>query len=133
MGTPRIPPGYADIGGEEILSSYTIIDDDFLHHLVILRDTNTASLRLEARASGGEMKGMPVWTGFITYKVSSPRWLLRTKSRTVLLNDFPLHIFSSDYSPQRGPCDQQELRFNKVEDADLFVEAIHTISNRSYR
>lgn len=88
-----------------------IEDDGFLHDLRLYRDRDSGGVRLEASASTGALKGVPVWTAFVTRYVGRKSWLRRVEPRRVLVRELRPYIFCDEYVEPRKRTGEFELRF----------------------
>ncbi|OAP63135.1 hypothetical protein AYL99_02362 [Fonsecaea erecta] len=89
-----------DLDGEVLNFAGAIRDGGYRHVLRLYRDKRTDAMRLEASVLDKEMKDTPIWTAFITHKITSPSWCRWPKnSSTVYLAELQRHVFSSEYSP----------------------------------
>ncbi|KAL1874221.1 hypothetical protein VTK73DRAFT_548 [Phialemonium thermophilum] len=70
--TAKVHPSELYMRREKLLFQAEIIDDGFLHSLLIYMDKQSQSLRLHATAYGGELKGCPVWTAFRMFHSHPP-------------------------------------------------------------
>lgn len=123
------PRGCRDLqlDDEKVVFAAEISDDEYLHHLRILHDKVSGGVRLEASAVDGPMKGVPIWTAFITQYVGASAWLNVVGTRIVHLKDLRPYVFTSDYSAENGLRAGFELRFIKRQDTRAFVEALDSI------
>ncbi len=92
-----------------------IEDDNFLHALRIFKDRDSGGVRLEASVLRGELKRTPVWTAFVTQYVGSTNWMRWVEPKVIQLRDLHPYVFSPDYTPQRGPRGEHELRFTTTQ------------------
>ena len=99
------------LGREEVVFERHIVDDQFGHRLMLLRDKDSGGIRLQASILRGDMKNMPVWTAFITHQIHSRRWMKASGNRTVLLADLYRYIFDSEYSPPIAPGGEHDITF----------------------
>ena len=99
------------LGREEVIFQCNIVDDQFKHRLMLLRDRDSGGIRLQASIARGEMKNMPVWTAFITYQIHSPRWMKRSGGKVVLLADLYRYIFDTEYSAPIAAGGEHDLTF----------------------
>ncbi|RGP65311.1 hypothetical protein FLONG3_9287 [Fusarium longipes] len=63
--------------GERKLFQARIVDDGFMHSLIVYQDFVSKGLRLHAAVWEGDLRQCPVWTAFITHQSASPRWIKR--------------------------------------------------------
>ncbi|KAI9843141.1 MAG: hypothetical protein M1837_006594 [Sclerophora amabilis] len=118
-------PSDFKLGGETELHAFKIEDDGYLHALRIFKDKHTKGVRLEASVLRGELKGMPVWTAFVSqYMGSSSGWAKRVRSKVVQLSELHPYIFSSSYTPPRGRTGHHELTFLTSRDALDFLAVV---------
>ncbi|KAI9798176.1 MAG: hypothetical protein M1833_004925 [Piccolia ochrophora] len=115
------------IAGEIELHAWKIVDDDFQHALRIFKDKDSRGVRLQASVLSGELKGMPVWTAFITRYLGVQSWMKRIRTKVVQLKELRPYVFSSDYMPPRGKRGEHELRFKSAEDAVDFTASVNAI------
>lgn len=108
--------------GEIIEFTGEIEDDNFLHKLIIFRDTATDAMRIEASPRRGAMVGTPIWTAFITQYVGARRWIRRASSTVLELESLRPYVFCHDYVPPRVGS-RFRLNFTTRRDAEGFVEA----------
>ena len=82
--------------GEEEVFEAVIHDDRYAHFLKLLHDTATHTLRLQASVLDGEggMKRAPVWTGWVTHLVHSPRWCSWEGGKVVVLGELTRWVFA---------------------------------------
>ncbi|MCJ1357144.1 MAG: hypothetical protein MMC33_007140 [Icmadophila ericetorum] len=122
------------IVGEELIYSGVITDDSYQHSLQILKDKDSDGVRLQASVIHGEMKKMPVWTAFITYQILTPTWMFRASRKIIQLRDLQRYIFrnAEDYEPSLGPNGEQELSFDKSQDAEDFMASISDLVDEHY-
>jgi len=122
--TRGLKPEEYVLGGERKLFQAHIKDDGFDHALTCYEDKSCHGLRLHAVAWQGELKYCPIWTAFITYQSTSPRWLKRTTSHRVRLLDLKPYVFCDEYKwkHQRKSNGEFEIYFVREEAADRFVE-----------
>ncbi|KAI9704431.1 MAG: hypothetical protein M1836_007294 [Candelina mexicana] len=92
-----------------------IEDDNFLHALRIFKDRDSGGVRLEASVLRGELQRTPVWTAFVTQYLGSTNWMRRIEPKVIQLRDLHPYVFSPDYTPQRGPRGEHELRFTTAQ------------------
>lgn len=110
-GQPLRGIGDWKLAGEEIIFEGDIIDDQFAHRLLLLRDKHSGGIRLQASIIRGDMKNMPVWTAFVTHQIHSRKWMKASGDRTVLLADLYRYIFDNDYTPPIAPGGEHDLTF----------------------
>ncbi len=91
---------------EEIRFECNILENEYEHHLMLLRDKDSGGVRILASVAHGEVKHMPVWTAFITHQIHSPTWMKRTGRETVSLKDLHRYVFENEYKlPTTGAGD----------------------------
>ena len=103
-----------ELAGEAVCYVGKIVDIGYLHKLSVLYDTDSKAVRLLASVPDGEMKGVPVWTAFITNCFASPMWLRRANVKVVILSELRCHIFTSTYVPQRTSTGAHVLTFEST-------------------
>ncbi|KIV94928.1 hypothetical protein PV10_02645 [Exophiala mesophila] len=114
-----------DLYGEKSMFSGAIRDSGYKHALRVYHDRGTGALRLEAAVLEGEMQNTPIWTAFITHRITSPTWFRYIKrSSTVYLAELQRHIFSSEYTPFIAANGEHFLDFELVQDAEDFVKTL---------
>ncbi|KAI9815286.1 MAG: hypothetical protein M1827_002766 [Pycnora praestabilis] len=118
---------YDSLMGETELFGGKIEDDGFLHALRIYRDRPSGGLRLQASVLRGELKGTPVWTAFVAQYIGATEWLKVVRPTIIHLRDLHPYVFSPDYTPQRGPRGEHELKFRTAQDAAEFRAAFSGI------
>ncbi|EXJ75475.1 uncharacterized protein A1O5_02171 [Cladophialophora psammophila CBS 110553] len=114
-----------DLDGEVLNFAGAIRDGGYRHVLRLYRDKGTDAVRLEASVLDKEMKDTPIWTAFITHKITSPTWFRWSKnSSTVYLAELQRHVFSSEYSPHVRANGEHLLDFEVFTDAEDFVKTL---------
>ncbi|KAL6358306.1 hypothetical protein LRP88_08489 [Fusarium phalaenopsidis] len=111
--------------GERKLFQARIVDDGFMHSLIVYEDTMTKGLRLHAAVWDGELRQCPVWTAFITHQSASPKWIKRVSKTKVRLADIQLYVFCQEYRQQnqrRGAAGAFEICFVSEEATKRFKE-----------
>ncbi|KAL2685591.1 hypothetical protein Neosp_006691 [[Neocosmospora] mangrovei] len=111
--------------GERKLFQARIVDDGFMHSLIVYEDTMTKGLRLHAAVWDGELRQCPVWTAFITHQSASPKWIKRVSKTKVRLADVQLYVFCQEYRQQnqrRGAAGAFEICFVSEEATKRFKE-----------
>ena len=109
--------GACQVPGEENVFHGIILDrrvDSAI--LRVFKDTASPGVRLQASEVSNEF---PVWTAFVTHTVYSPKWMMKTGPRRVLLAELQrLEFLSGNIT---GQC---SLEFEEEGDALGFVEAM---------
>ncbi|KIW83987.1 hypothetical protein Z517_03233 [Fonsecaea pedrosoi CBS 271.37] len=114
-----------DLDGEILHFAGAIRDGGYRHVLRLYRDKRTDAVRLEAAVLDKEMKDTPIWTAFITHKITSPSWFRWPKnSSTIYLAELQRHVFSSEYSPHVRANGEHLLDFEVFTDAEDFVKTL---------
>ncbi|KAH0832510.1 hypothetical protein FOPE_01105 [Fonsecaea pedrosoi] len=115
-----------DLDGEILHFAGAIRDGGYRHVLRLYRDKRTDAVRLEAAVLDKEMKdSTPIWTAFITHKITSPSWFRWPKnSSTIYLAELQRHVFSSEYSPHVRANGEHLLDFEVFTDAEDFVKTL---------
>ncbi|KAF4335245.1 hypothetical protein FBEOM_10895 [Fusarium beomiforme] len=111
--------------GERKLFQARIVDDGFMHSLIVYEDYMTKGLRLHAAVWDGDLRQCPVWTAFITHQSASPKWIKRVSKTRVRLADIQLYVFCQEYRQQNQRINRAgafELRFVSEEAAKRFKE-----------
>ncbi|RGP70467.1 hypothetical protein FSPOR_4042 [Fusarium sporotrichioides] len=75
--TVRMANEDLSLWGERKLFQARIVDDHFMHSLIVYEDVVSKGLRLHAAVWEGDLRQCPVWTAFITHQSVSPRWIKR--------------------------------------------------------
>ena len=96
---------------EDPLFTGVIIDDMYEHKLIVLKDRDTAAVRLQASIRSKEMKNCPVWTAFITYLLPGRKWMKLHEPRKVRFTELTRYIFNYEYTPRTAPEGEHELYF----------------------
>ncbi|KAF4978101.1 hypothetical protein FZEAL_5491 [Fusarium zealandicum] len=100
--------------GEYKLFQARIVDDGFMHSLIVYEDLMTKGIRLHAAIWDGDFRQCPVWTAFVTHQSASTKWIKRISKKRVRLADVQLYVFCQDYRQQnqrRGSAGAFEICF----------------------
>ncbi|KAL4730358.1 hypothetical protein ACLX1H_002392 [Fusarium chlamydosporum] len=111
--------------GERKLFQARIVDDGFMHSLIVYEDFVTKGIRLHAAIWEGDLRQCPVWTAFITHQSASSRWIKRVSKTRVRLADIHLYVFCQEYRQQNQRINRSgafEMRFVSEEAAKRFKE-----------
>lgn len=111
--------------GERKLFQARIVDDGFMHSLIVYEDYVTKGIRLHAAVWDGDLRQCPVWTAFITHQSASPKWMRRVSKTRVRLADIQLYVFCQEYRQQNQRVNRAgafEIRFVSEEAAKRFKE-----------
>lgn len=111
--------------GERKLFQARILDDGFMHSLIVYEDYVTKGVRLHAAVWDGDLRQCPVWTAFITHQSASPKWIKRVSKTRVRLADIQLYVFCQEYRQQNQRINRAgafEIRFVSEEAAKRFKE-----------
>lgn len=111
--------------GERKLFQARIVDDGFMHSLIVYEDYVTKGVRLHAAVWDGDLRQCPVWTAFITHQSASPKWIKRVSKTRVRLADIQLYVFCQEYRQQNQRINRAgafEIRFVSEEAAKRFKE-----------
>lgn len=111
--------------GERKLFQARIVDDGFMHSLIVYEDYVTKGVRLHAAVWDGDLRQCPVWTAFITQQSASPKWIKRVNKTRVRLADIQLYVFCQEYRQQNQRINRAgafEIRFVSEEAAKRFKE-----------
>ncbi|KAF5980835.1 hypothetical protein FCOIX_4585 [Fusarium coicis] len=111
--------------GERKLFQARILDDGFMHSLIVYEDYVTRGVRLHAAVWDGDLRQCPVWTAFITHQSASPKWIKRVSKTRVRLADIQLYVFCQEYRQQNQRINRAgafEIRFVSEEAAKRFKE-----------
>ncbi|KAG7422210.1 hypothetical protein Forpe1208_v000810 [Fusarium oxysporum f. sp. rapae] len=111
--------------GERKLFQARIVDDGFMHSLIVYEDYMTKGIRLHAAVWDGDLRQCPVWTAFITHQSASPKWIKRVSKTRVRLADIQLYVFCQEYRQQNQRINRAgafEIRFVSEEAAKRFKE-----------
>lgn len=111
--------------GERKLFQARIVDDGFMHSLIVYEDYVTKGVRLHAAVWDGDLRQCPVWTAFITQQSASPKWIKRVSKTRVRLADIQLYVFCQEYRQQNQRINRAgafEIRFVSEEAAKRFKE-----------
>ncbi|KAF5668441.1 hypothetical protein FCIRC_9656 [Fusarium circinatum] len=111
--------------GERKLFQARIVDDGFMHSLIVYEDYVTKGIRLHAAVWDGDLRQCPVWTAFITHQSASPKWIRRVSKTKVRLADIQLYVFCQEYRQQNQRVNRAgafEIRFVSEEAAKRFKE-----------
>ncbi|KAM0216617.1 hypothetical protein ACHAPA_007567 [Fusarium lateritium] len=111
--------------GERKLFQARIVDDGFMHSLIVYEDYMTKGLRLHAAVWDGDLQQCPVWTAFVTHQSTSPKWIKRVSKTRVRLADIQLYVFCQEYRQQNQRINRAgafEIRFISEEAAKRFRE-----------
>lgn len=111
--------------GERKLFQARIVDDGFMHSLIVYEDYVTKGIRLHAAVWDGDLRQCPVWTAFITHQSASRKWIRRVSKTRVRLADIQLYVFCQEYRQQNQRVNRAgafEIRFVSEEAAKRFKE-----------
>ncbi|EGU76413.1 hypothetical protein FOXB_13091 [Fusarium oxysporum f. sp. conglutinans Fo5176] len=111
--------------GERKLFQARIVDDGFMHSLIVYEDYMTKGIRLHAAVWDGDLRQCPVWTAFITHQSASPKWIKRVSKTRVRLAGIQLYVFCQEYRQQNQRINRAgafEIRFVSEEAAKRFKE-----------
>ncbi|KAH7269809.1 uncharacterized protein BKA55DRAFT_588418 [Fusarium redolens] len=111
--------------GERKLFQARIVDDGFMHSLIVYEDYMTKGIRLHAAVWDGDLRQCPVWTAFITHQSASPKWIKRVSKTRVRLADIQLYVFCQEYRQQNQRINRAgafEIRFVSEEATKRFKE-----------
>ncbi|RKL16810.1 hypothetical protein BFJ68_g4898 [Fusarium oxysporum] len=111
--------------GERKLFQARIVDDGFMHSLIVYEDYMTKGIRLHAAVWDGDLRQCPVWTAFITHQSASPKWIKRVSKARVRLAGIQLYVFCQEYRQQNQRINRAgafEIRFVSEEAAKRFKE-----------
>ncbi|KAI1023153.1 hypothetical protein LB503_000702 [Fusarium chuoi] len=111
--------------GERKLFQARIVDDGFMHSLIVYEDYVSKGIRLHAAVWDGDLRQCPVWTAFITHQSASPKWIRRVSKTRVRLADIQLYVFCQEYRQQNQRVNRAgafEIRFVSEEAAKRFKE-----------
>ncbi|EXL50108.1 hypothetical protein FOCG_10194 [Fusarium oxysporum f. sp. radicis-lycopersici 26381] len=100
--------------GERKLFQARIVDDGFMHSLIVYEDYMTKGIRLHAAVWDGDLRQCPVWTAFITHQSASPKWIKRVSKTRVRLAGIQLYVFCQEYRQQNQRINRAgafEIRF----------------------
>ncbi|KAH7006217.1 hypothetical protein EDB82DRAFT_111349 [Fusarium venenatum] len=109
--------------GERKLFQARIVDDHFMHSLIVYEDVVSKGLRLHAAVWEGDLRQCPVWTAFITHQSTSTRWIKRVSKTRVRLADIHLYVFCQEYRQQNQRINRSgafEIKFVSEEAAKRF-------------
>lgn len=106
------PPGF-----ESLKFAGQIRDDDMVHALRIWRDRTSGVFRLEACALRGAMKGVPLWTAFVTKYAVDPDHVQKESSKVVSLAALrpKPYVFLTGYQPLRNESGEYVFHFTSSE------------------
>ncbi|KAM0235632.1 hypothetical protein ACHAP5_009645 [Fusarium lateritium] len=102
-----------------------IVDDGFMHSLIVYEDYMTKGLRLHAAVWDGDLQQCPVWTAFVTHQSTSPKWIKRVSKTRLRLADIQLYVFCQEYRQQNQRINRAgafEIRFISEEASKRFKE-----------
>ncbi|KAJ4271743.1 hypothetical protein NW762_000449 [Fusarium torreyae] len=111
--------------GERKLFQARIVDDGFMHSLIVYEDHMTKGLRLHAAVWDGDLRQCPVWTAFITHQSASSKWIKKVSRTKIRLADVQLYVFCEEYRQQNQRINSSgafEIRFVSEEAAKRFKE-----------
>ncbi|KAM0383775.1 hypothetical protein ACHAPZ_004413 [Fusarium culmorum] len=109
--------------GERKLFQARIVDDNFMHSLIVYEDFVSKGLRLHAAVWEGDLRQCPVWTAFVTHQSASSRWIKRVSKTRVRLADIHLYVFCQEYRQQNQRINRSgafEIKFVSEEAAKRF-------------
>jgi hypothetical protein len=121
--TVRMANEDLSLWGERKLFQARIVDDHFMHSLIVYEDVVSKGLRLHAAVWEGDLRQCPVWTAFITHQSVSPRWIKRVSKTRVRLADIHLYVFCQEYRQQNQRINRSgafEIKFVSEEAAKRF-------------
>jgi hypothetical protein len=113
---------------ERKLFQARIIDDGFMHSLIVHEDRLTGGFRLLAAVWDGPLRQCPVWTAFVTHQCASATWIRRVSKHKVRLSDIQLYVFFPKYqqlNQRRGSTAAFEIQFVSEEASQRFRDVFN--------